>query len=107
MTPTPVKLARSGADTIAIDWSDGQRREYSFQELRDACPCATCREKRSQPAEPKMSSLLPVLSLAEARPLGIVKLEPVGNYAYSIEFTDGHNTGIYPLEMLKQIGHVL
>ncbi len=107
MMPTPVKLARSGVDAITIDWNDGQRRKYSFQELRDACPCATCREKRSQPAEPKMSSLLPVLSLAEARPLQIAKMEPVGNYAYSIEFSDGHNTGIYPIEMLKQIGHVI
>jgi DUF971 family protein len=37
----------------------------------------------------------------------IAKMEPVGNYAYSIEFSDGHNTGIYPIEMLKQIGHVI
>jgi DUF971 family protein len=106
MQPTPIKLARSGIAAISIHWSDGEQREYAFQELRDACPCATCREKRSQPAEPKAASLLPVLSLADVQPLQIAKMDPVGNYAYSIEFSDGHNTGIYPLELLKQIGHV-
>ena len=103
MTPHPVKLARSGDNAIAIEWSDGARRQYSFRELRDACPCATCREKRSATAP--AANLLPVLSAAEARPLQITAMEPVGNYAYSIEFSDGHNTGIYTLEQLRQLGH--
>jgi DUF971 family protein len=102
MDPTPVKLARSGTSGLVIEWSDGQSRDYSVRELRDACPCASCREKRSQPAEPTI--LLPVLSLNEARPLAIIKMEPVGNYAYSIEFSDGHNTGIYTLVLLRQLG---
>jgi DUF971 family protein len=102
MNLTPIKLARIGPSALVIEWSDSQRREYSVRELRDACPCATCREQRSQPAEP--ASLLPVLSLSEARPLAITKMEPVGNYAYSIGFSDGHNTGIYTLELLRQLG---
>jgi DUF971 family protein len=102
MDPRPVKLARSATSGLVIEWSDGLRREYSVRELRDACPCASCREKRSQPAEPV--SLLPVLSLSEARPLAIAKMEPVGNYAYSVEFSDGHNTGIYTLDLLRQLG---
>lgn len=102
MDPTPVKLARSGTNGLVIEWSDGKSREYSVRELRDACPCASCREKRSQPAEP--ANLLPVLSLSQARPLAITKMEPVGHYAYSIEFSDGHNTGIYTLELLRQLG---
>jgi len=102
MSFIPVKLQRSGTSALIIDWSDSQRREYSVRELRDACPCATCREKRSQPEEP--AGLLPVLSLSEARPLSITKMEPVGNYAYSIEFSDGHNTGIYTLDLLRQLG---
>ncbi len=103
MSLQPVKLARADEKSIMIDWSDGQRRQYSFRELRDACPCATCREKRSE-AAPATANLLPVLSVAEARPLTIAKMEPVGNYAYSIEFSDGHDTGIYTLELLRQLG---
>jgi DUF971 family protein len=102
MNPTPTKLERTPDRGLAITWSDGQRRAYSVRRLRDACPCASCREKRSQPPEPK--GLLPVLSLNETQQLAIAKMEPVGNYAYSIEFSDGHDTGIYTLEMLRQLG---
>jgi DUF971 family protein len=29
---------------------------------------------------------------------------PVGNYAYRIEFSDGHSTGIYTLDLLRRLG---
>jgi DUF971 family protein len=45
-----------------------------------------------------------VLSLAEARPLKVLDMKPVGNYAYSIAFSDGHDTGIYTLEFLRGLG---
>jgi DUF971 family protein len=31
-------------------------------------------------------------------------MKPVGNYAYSIDFSDGHNTGLYTLEFLRELG---
>ncbi|MDP6446605.1 MAG: gamma-butyrobetaine hydroxylase-like domain-containing protein [Pirellulaceae bacterium] len=31
-------------------------------------------------------------------------MQPMGSYAYSIEFSDGHDTGIYSLELLSEIG---
>jgi DUF971 family protein len=36
--------------------------------------------------------------------VGIMELEPVGNYAVSLRFTDGHVTGIYSWETLHQLG---
>ena len=42
--------------------------------------------------------------MAEARPLTIAGMQPVGNYAYSIEFSDGHDTGIFTLELLRELG---
>jgi DUF971 family protein len=109
MDAQPTRLALAGQDRLLIEWSDGQKREYTFKQLRDNCPCATCREKRSQPPEPAPQSAggfvgLPVLSPAEARPLAILGMKPVGNYAYAIEFSDGHNTGIYTLEFLRELG---
>jgi DUF971 family protein len=101
MNVWPTNLALAAPNNLVIIWSDGERREYTAQELRDGCPCATCREKRSH-AEPP--SLLPVLSAAEAQPLIIRGMQPVGNYAYAIEFSDGHDTGIYTVEYLRQIG---
>jgi DUF971 family protein len=108
MQVQPTRLALAGEDRLLIEWSDGQKREYTLRQLRDQCPCATCREKRSQPPEPPKSEGgligLPVLSAAEARPLKILEMKPVGNYAYAIGFSDGHNTGIYTLELLRELG---
>jgi DUF971 family protein len=110
MDVQPTRLALAGEDRLLIEWSDGQKREYTFRQLRDNCPCATCREKRSQPTEaaPAKSAGgfigLPVLSTAEAKPLKVHGMKPVGNYAYAIEFSDGHNTGIYTLEFLRELG---
>ena len=101
----PISLRLTDAGRLRIEWSDGQVREYAVRELREACPCATCREKRSAPPPPPTE--LPVLSMDEARPLGIASMKPVGNYAYNIGFSDGHNTGIYTLDTLRELGAVV
>lgn len=102
MTTSPKKLELAGENRLRITWNDDQVREYTIRALRDACPCATCREKRNAP--PASPLQLPIISAAEAQPLRITAMKPVGNYAYSIEFSDGHNTGIYTLETLRQMG---
>src|SRR5258708_3479888 len=102
--PHPTNIELRGETKLAITWDDGRVREYTIRELREKCPCATCREKRDKPAP---AVLLPVLSAAETRPLKIASLNPVGNYAYSIGFSDGHDTGIYTLDFLREIGVVV
>lgn len=102
----PVELQIVEPASLLINWSDGRKQQYPLAELRDHCPCATCREKRKA-EEQKPAALLPVLSLAEARPLRLVSMKPVGNYAYSIAFSDGHDTGIYTFEQLRELGHDL
>jgi DUF971 family protein len=99
--PIPAAL-KTEADTLVIEWSDGAVHRLRWSFLRDRCPCATCRTKRTAPPEP--APLLPVLSPAEAQPLRPTAMRPVGNYAYAIHFSDGHNTGIYSLEYLYQLG---
>jgi len=101
--PTALNLAPDGR--LQITWSDGQRRSYTVKELRDACPCATCREKRSAAAS-EPAPLFPILKPEEARPLTIQGMQPVGHYAYSIAFSDGHDTGIYTLELLRELGQI-
>jgi DUF971 family protein len=103
--PRPTQLALVEPDRLRIEWSDGQHREYTIRELRDRCPCATCREKRNQPPQPV--NPLQVLSPGEARPLRIAGMKAVGNYAYAIDFSDGHDTGIYTLEFLRELGSVV
>ena len=36
--------------------------------------------------------------------VGLAKLEPIGNYAIQIHFSDGHNTGIYSWDYLHELG---
>jgi DUF971 family protein len=45
-----------------------------------------------------------VIGLSEARPLAITGMQPMGNYAYSISFSDGHDTGIFSFELLRALG---
>ena len=97
----PVQLERT-AGGLRIAWSDGVHHDLTLQQLREACPCATCREQRKSPAPP--SNMLPVISQAEAQPLGLQGMKPVGNYAYNVVFSDGHDTGIYTFELLRELG---
>ena len=48
--------------------------------------------------------MLPVLSAAEAQPLRIDSMQPVGSYAYNIAFSDGHSSGIFTMKMLHNKG---
>lgn len=99
--PTPESISRLEKGSIEIVWSDGRKASYTPRLLRDACPCATCREQRVQPA---VESLLTVLKPEDLALLAIAGMKPVGQYAYSIEFTDGHSSGIYTLEYLRELG---
>jgi DUF971 family protein len=47
--PVPQSIRRLDRGGIEIGWSDGVKADYSPRLLRDACPCATCREQRVQP----------------------------------------------------------
>ena len=98
----PESLELDGGGDLIIAWNDGSRRHYAVQQLRDQCPCATCREQRSAP--PAAAGLLPVLSMEETQPLKIADMKPVGSYAYGIVFSDGHDSGIFTLESLAQLG---
>ena len=102
VTHYPVELIQPDEETLEIRWSDGQLRRYTVRDLRDACPCAPCREKRNAPPPP--AGTLPVISAEEARPLRVTGMKPIGNYAYGIDFTDGHDTGIYEFALLRVLG---
>ncbi len=97
----PTQLSTPQPDTLQIEWNDGLSANITVAKLRDRCPCASCRERRN--AAPAEKPLLPVLDVAETLPLRIEGMKPVGNYAYSIRFSDGHDTGIFTLEFLREL----
>lgn len=97
LVPTRIKLA-AGNDTLSIEWADGHASTYSYRDLRDRCPCATCTEKGA--ASPQPPGLLP---LAGTRPLKPERAELVGRYALQIFWNDGHSTGIYSFDYLRSL----
>ncbi len=96
----PQAIRRRDDASIEIDWSDGTKASYTPRLLRDACPCATCRDQRT--AAPAKNPLQ-VLSPAELTPVAVTGMQPVGQYAYKIIFSDGHDSGIYTLEYLREL----
>jgi DUF971 family protein len=96
--PRPTALRKEGDDILLIDWSDGHKSRFAWTHLRAHCPCAGCREERQKPPDP-----FRVLKPSELVPLKPVKFEPVGYYAYKITWSDGHDTGIFSLETLREL----
>ncbi|MEM9585645.1 MAG: DUF971 domain-containing protein [Planctomycetota bacterium] len=96
----PTELQRVGNSGVSIIWSDGTTTKWSTGQLRSVCPCALCREKKQSNQEKAVPTMLPVLSAAEAAPLTITGMRPVGNYAYNIAFSDGHSSGVYQFALL-------
>ncbi len=97
MTPQPTSLALDGS-LLRIDWSDGKSILYDPIQLRQHCPCATCNSHRIQAhAEGQVPQ-------SSGAPVTITAMEPAGNYAYKITFSDGHSTGLFTLEFLRELG---
>lgn len=88
----PKTIDRS-AGGIHILWQDGHESVFSGEYLRQCCPCAVCKETPGH-AAPK-----PI-------PKGKVEVKaahPMGWYALQFVFSDGHDTGIYTYELLREI----
>jgi prepilin-type processing-associated H-X9-DG protein len=104
--PTSVKIHVSNGAGVDITWADGHASHYEFAYLRDECPCATCndaREKKAslgEMASPfKSSPALPMFKpKARAQAANVV-----GSYAIQISFSDGHSTGIFSYDHLRNI----
>lgn len=98
----PVEIQRDHQGQMRILWDDGQTCLYAYANLRKVCPCAVCRDLRMQhhqaPANP-----FQVVTEVTTQDVHPVRLSPVGNYALHIEWSDGHHTGIYPWDMLRNL----
>jgi DUF971 family protein len=100
--PRPVSITLDKvAGQLVIEWPDEQTCRYPLSELREACPCVECRGGhqnmggQSHPAD--------ILTLKPARSYTIQSLELVGNYALQPVWDDGHHTGIYTWEFLRDL----
>jgi ATP-binding protein involved in chromosome partitioning len=84
-----------GKKEFRVVWQDGHESSYSYQGLRQACPCAVCRDELTG-----KRLLDPATIPAD---MAASKAELVGNYAVTFLFADGHAHGIYSFENLRQL----
>ncbi len=101
MNDAPAHLDLVKDRGLTIKWSDGSESFFPIAYLRRMSPSAEARELRKQMRENPLT-VLPASS-SKDQPLTALGAELVGNYAIRIEFSDGHNTGIYTWKYLREI----
>ena len=91
--PTELRLDKDKR-VLIVSFDDGQSFALPAELLRVLSPSA---EVQGHSPDQRVT-------VAGKRNIGIARLEPVGNYAVRIVFTDGHDTGLYVWEYLRQLG---
>jgi DUF971 family protein len=92
------EIKRAGNHEVRITWKDQHESIYSTNYLRKECPCAECLKRRRQP-----KNALRVISGPVFETVELVELSLAGNYALNVTFSDGHNTGIFSFDYLREI----
>jgi len=95
----PKKIRIKEKKYLSVLWEDDSETKISLKYLRDECPCATCKGetvllKTFRPPSKKI--ITPEM-------YQVKNIEVVGGYAIQITWNDGHNTGIYTWDYLKQL----
>jgi DUF971 family protein len=98
MTPTDIAVSRH-RNRCTITWSDGAVQELTLADLRRRCPCATCNDARAQ----RQANPLTVIS-GPVPSAQLDAVEAVGGYAVRFCWADGHRSGIYSFEFLRELG---
>ena len=91
--PTELRVNRA-AKTLTVAFDDGARFTFPAEFLRVESPSAEV--KGHVPGQKTI--------VAGRRHVGIMDLEPVGNYAVRIMFDDLHDTGMYSWDYLYHLG---
>ena len=92
----PVGLLRRDPRTLSLLWQDGHRDDLDVRDLRLACRCALCVEEMS--GRPLLD---PQTVRADVSPRQITS---IGHYAIQFDWNDGHNSGIYSFNDLRDLG---
>lgn len=92
----PVGLRRRDPRTLSVLWEDGSVQHLDVRDLRLACRCALCIDEMS--GRPLLD---PASVRADVAPR---RIGSVGNYALAIDWSDGHNSGLYAFDKLRALG---
>jgi len=91
----PKLVKRVSPRQTDITWNDGHFSSYPSWYLRENCMCAECVEEFTGKRRIEHGSI----------PSTIERLDvtPVGNYALNFSWSDGHDSGIYSFDYLREI----
>ena len=93
-TPAHIGPTEDGS-ALRIEWEDGHESVYRPRDLRMACPCARCVEELTR------RRILTEEMIEEG--VYPTTIEYVGRYALRFFWSDSHNTGIYPYDLLRSL----
>ena len=93
MTPSEIKVENS---ILKLRWGGDSASEIPLAKLRRNCPCAFCAKERSEHSE----FYIPLYNDIQ---LKVSQMSPVGSYALNIIWSDGHNSGIYEYDFLREL----
>jgi len=102
-TPPPRHLDVNKDRGLTVTWADGSTTFYPVKHLRRMSPSAEMRELRDEQRRNPLTVLPSSMAEATSENLTITDAEPVGNYAVRFTFSDGHHTGIYSWDYLREI----
>jgi DUF971 family protein len=91
--PTELRIRRA-TRCLEVAFEDERRLSLPAEYLRVESPSAEV--QGHAPHEKQL--------VAGKQDVNIAAVEPIGNYAVRIRFTDGHDTGIYSWTLLEQLG---
>lgn len=92
-TPSQIKLHQISR-ILEVSFEDGQTFRLSCEFLRVYSPSAEVRGHGVGQETLQVGK----------KNVGIESVAPVGNYALQLNFTDGHNTGLYSWDLLYDLG---
>jgi DUF971 family protein len=91
--PTEIKL-RTRSRVLEVAFADGARFELPFEYLRVHSPSAEV--KGHGPGQEVL--------VTGKQNVGIRAVEPVGQYAVKLVFDDGHDSGLFTWNYLRELG---
>jgi DUF971 family protein len=91
--PTEITVKRR-TRVLEVAWEDGTRYALPFEYLRVHSPSAEIRGHGGGEGK---------LELAKESVL-VTRVEPIGVYAVRLHFDDGHNSGLFSWDYLRELG---
>lgn len=91
----PVEISQESSTRLRINWADGRICEYDAPSLRRACPCAQCVDEWTGERTLKPQAISEEVEIGD--------LSIVGRYALNFRWSDGHETGIYSFQYLRDL----